>query len=135
MNRKLLPSVIALLTVGAAHADSIPVPTVYGKINVTLNKYDFDDLTPAAAPTTRVNGQDNWKLESNASRLGVKGDYPLFADTKAIYKLEYEVYPDADKQGDGTSPFKQRNTYAGLQGDWGTIFAGKKRYPVEIDNR
>ncbi|HEY3699322.1 MAG TPA: porin [Spongiibacteraceae bacterium] len=129
MNRKLLPSLIALLTVGAAgvvNAD-IPIPTVYGKVNLTLNKYDFDDIQSG----TRVNGQNNWKLESNASRLGVKGDYPLFGDTKAIYKLEYEVYPDADKQGDGTSPFKQRNTYAGLQSGWGTLFAGKNDTPLK----
>ncbi len=133
MNRKLLPSLIALLTAGAAGvvnaADNIP--TVYGKVNVTLNKYDFDDLTTTAPVGVRVNGQDNWKLESNASRLGVKGDYPLFGDTKAIYKLEYEIYPDADKQGDGTSPFKQRNTYAGLQAGWGTVFAGKNDTPLK----
>ena len=37
----------------------------------------------------RVDGQDNWALESNASRLGVKGDFPLVGDLKAVYKLEY----------------------------------------------
>lgn len=132
MNRKLLPSLIALLAVGTTGvvnaADSVPVPTVYGKINLTLNKYDFDDLNGSGV---RVNGQDNWKLESNSSRLGVKGDYPLFGETKAIYKLEYEVYADSDKLGDGTSPFKQRNTYAGLQSDWGTLFAGKNDTPLK----
>jgi|KBSSwiStaDraftv2_1062776.scaffolds.fasta_scaffold41745_3 predicted porin len=125
MNRKLLPLLIAGLTAGFAQADAIP--TVYGKVNVTLNKYDFDDIQSG----TRVNGQDNWKLESNASRLGVKGALDISTDLKAIYKLEYEVYPDADKQGDGTSPFKQRNTYAGLQGGWGTLFAGKNDTPLK----
>lgn len=130
MNRKLLPSLIALMTIGATgvvNADD-NIPTVYGKVNVTLNNYKFDSI---ASPTKSYTSLDNWKLESNASRLGVKGDYALFGDTKAIYKLEYEIYPDADKQGDGTSPFKQRNTYAGLQGGWGTLFAGKNDTPLK----
>ena len=129
MNRKLLPSLIALMTVGAANvvnADSVPMPTVYGKVNVTLNKYTFDDIQSG----TSVKGQDNWMLESNSSRLGVKGDYPLFGETKAIYKLEYEVFADSDKSN-SSQPFKQRNTYAGLQSEWGTLFAGKNDTPLK----
>lgn len=129
MNRKLLPSLIALLTVGAAGvvnaADSVPVPTVYGKVNVTLNKYEFDDLSSSKV---KINGQDNWQLESNASRLGVKGDIPLAESLKAVYKLEYEVFTD----GSSSNAFTQRNTYAGLQGSsWGTIIAGKNDTPLK----
>ena len=126
MNRKLLPTLIALATISAAHAaDSVPVPTVYGKINVTLNKYEFDDLQ--GTPKTRVDGQDNWQLESNASRLGVKGDVPLVDGLKAVYKLEYEVFAD----GSNSNAFTQRNTYGGLQGDWGTLIAGKNDTPLK----
>lgn len=128
MNRKLLPSLIAFAAIGAAHAaDSIPVPTVYGKINVTLNKYNFDDIRN----NTQVDGQDNWQLESNASRLGVKGDIPLVDGLKAVYKLEYEVFVDSDKLGDNGSDFKQRNTYGGLQGGWGTLIYGKNDTPLK----
>ncbi len=124
MNRKLLPMLIAFTAAGAAHAaDSVPVPTVYGKVNVTLNKYDFDDLKSGAA----VGGQDNWQLESNASRLGVKGDIPVVDGLKAVYKLEYEVFAD----GSNSNAFTQRNTYAGLQGSWGTIVAGKNDTPLK----
>lgn len=127
MKRKLLPMLIAGLSAGIVHAAD-NIPTVYGKVNVTLNKYEFDGI---ATPTTSYTSLDNWKLESNASRLGVKGDYALAEGLKAVYKLEYEIYPDSDKQGDGTSPFKQRNTYAGLQGSWGTLFAGKNDTPLK----
>ncbi len=127
MNRKLLPSLIAVLTVGAAGvvnaADNIP--TVYGKVNVTLNNYKFDSI---ASPTESYTSLDNWKLESNASRLGVKGDYEISSDLKAIYKLEFEIYPDGDSS---SNVFGQRNTYAGLQGDWGTLFAGKNDTPLK----
>lgn len=129
MNRKLLPSLIAFAAIGAAHAAD-NIPTVYGKVNVTLNKYELDSIASATA-TESYKSLDNWKLESNASRLGVKGDYEISSGLKAVYKLEYEVYPDADKQGDGSSPFKQRNTYAGLQGGWGTVFAGKNDTPLK----
>lgn len=116
MKHKLLSLAIAGLTLATtAHADL--VPTVYGKVNVTLNKYDFDDIQG----NKRVDGQDNWALESNASRIGVKGDIPLVEGLKAVYKLEYELFTD----GSNSTSFTQRNTYAGLQGDWGTVVAGK----------
>lgn len=127
MKRKLLPLLIAGLSAGVTHAAD-NIPTVYGKVNVTLNDYKYDRIENA---TSSYTAQDNWKLESNASRLGVKGDYGFAEGWKAIYKLEYEIYPDADKQGDGTSPFKQRNTYAGLQSKWGTLFAGKNDSPLK----
>lgn len=127
MNRKLLPSLIALLTVGvaaAANADD-HIPTVYGKINVTLNNYKFDSI---ASTTDSYTSLDNWKLESNASRLGVKGSYPISSDLNAIYKLEYEVYPDGDTS---SNVFGQRNIYGGLQGSWGTLFTGKNDTPLK----
>jgi pterin-4a-carbinolamine dehydratase len=50
MKRKLLSLLVAGLAVSAAHADNIP--TVYGKVNVTLNKYDFDDIKGGARRRT-----------------------------------------------------------------------------------
>lgn len=139
MNRKLLPLLIAGLTAASANVALAGAPTVYGKINLTLNKYDLEkvNLSNSAvtgAAGTSYNNQDNWKMESNASRLGVKGDYVIVdgGTFKAIYKLEFEVIPSADKEGDGTSPFKQRNTYAGLQDTWGTVIFGRNDTPVKL---
>ena len=131
MNRKLLPSLIALLTVGAAGvvnaADNIP--TVYGKVNVSLNKYDLENRTGTAA----TDEKDNWELESNASRIGVKGDLEISSNLKAVYKLEYEVFvDDGDDGSSNSSEFQQRNIYGGLQGNWGTLVAGKHDTPLKL---
>ncbi|MFA7554418.1 MAG: porin [Spongiibacteraceae bacterium] len=117
---KLLAAAITATTFStvAAAADV----TVYGKANVTLNQYDIEQL----GATT----QDNWKMESNASRLGVKGSIPVNDSLKVIYKMEYETYiDDGDKSG---NTFSQRNIYGGLQGNFGTVIAGKNDTPTKL---
>jgi len=134
--KTIAKSAIALGFVGLSSL-AIAQPTVYGKANVSLNKNDAED---AAGATT----QDNWTLNSNASRLGVKGDMELEDGLTAIYKLEYEVAIDdgiaqtktADTGGgtdevDISSTFKQRNIYVGLEGDFGQVIAGNFDTPVK----
>lgn len=134
MNKKLLALAVgAALVPGIALADG---PKVYGKVNVSLENYepelsDFDDGLDMTDPADRLeqdnNTQDRWQLDSNASRLGVKGDFDLdVADLKAIYKLEYEVAVD-----DGSDVFKQRNIYGGLKGGFGTLKAGMFDTPLK----
>ena len=53
---------------GAALADG---PTVYGKVNLSLENVE-DQI---GAGNTQTDAQ--WQLDSNASRLGVKGDFDL----------------------------------------------------------
>lgn len=128
MKRKILPLVIAGITLGATGSALAGAPTVYGKINMTYNKYKKDMLgTTGPAPYPATQQEDTWKLESNASRIGVKGDYEINDNLKVIYKLEYETYVD----GDGNQTFGQRNTYGGLQGNWGTLVAGKNDTPLK----
>ena len=55
--------------------------TVYGKANITLNKTEEQIKSPAV---------DEWQLNSNTSRLGVKGSHGLSNDNynlKAIYQM------------------------------------------------
>lgn len=129
MKRKWLPVLAAFVGAGFTGIDGAyaadNIPTVYGLINVTLNNYKFESI---ATPTSSYTSLDNWTMESNASRLGVKGDYPVRGDLKAVYKLEYEVRPD----GSSGDAFSQRNIYAGLQGGWGTLFAGKSDTPLKV---
>ena len=123
MKQKLLPLVIAGITAASASgfaAANEDMPTVYGKVNLSLNNNDYED----ASGETEV---DNWELNSNASRVGVKGSYGLTDTVKAIYKLEYEV----DVDGDGDT-FKQRNTYVGIQGGLGTILGGRHDTPLKL---
>ena len=97
-------------------------PTVYGKVNVSLENAEFDDgVNPS---------EDAWELNSNASRLGVKGDFDLdVAGLKAIYQAEFEISVDDGDKGGET--FSQRNIFGGLEGSFGTIKAGKFDTPTK----
>ncbi len=137
MNRKLLPTLIAFAAAAAAGVATAGdnTPTVYGKVNLSLNKYDLQTEDGGDA----VDEKDNWELESNASRIGVKGDYEISSNLKAIYKLEYEVFADDgddgtedDNDDSNSSEFQQRNIYGGLQGSWGTLMAGKHDTPLKL---
>ncbi|MFZ5757520.1 MAG: porin [Pseudomonadota bacterium] len=119
MNKKLLA-----LAIGAAVAMPVVAeaagPTLYGKINVTLDSVETDTGVPATST-------DVWSLNSNASRLGVKGDAETgVTGLTGLYYAEYEI--DAD---DGATPFKQRNIYAGLKGAFGTLKLGKMDTPLK----
>ena len=52
---------------------------VYGKISLTLDKVNQD------------NGDDQWELNSNASRFGVKGKGAAGDGIEAFYQMEWEV--------------------------------------------
>ena len=83
---------------------------VYGKLNLSYDQVEKDN-----GGVDPENEQDNWQMETFASRIGFKGKEKISDNLSAVYKLEYQVVPD----GEGTT-FKARNSYVGLQGDWGT---------------
>lgn len=118
MNKKLLA--IAVGAVIALPGAALANPKVYGKVNVTLDSMETEII--AGADTFPAAGADDWRLNSNNSRLGVKGDYDLeVGGLKALYQAEYEINVDDG----GAAPFSQRNIFAGLQGGFGTLKAGK----------
>lgn len=132
----LTPSLLISLSLlsGSLLADA----AIYGKANVSLNMNEAD--------TNGLTTQDNWQLNSNASRLGFKGDQALDAGLKAVYQLEFEVAVDdgeassidADCDGSGTvdscggTSFKQRNIFVGLEGGFGRIIAGHHDTPLKL---
>jgi len=91
--------------------------TIYGKVNVSV--------VNAANGTT-----DQWKLNSNASRLGVKGKTEIADGLYAVYKAEFEVcVDDGDCKG---QTFAQRNIMGGIRGSFGTLWAGKHDTPTKL---
>lgn len=120
-------AVTAALGFSAQSAIANP-PIVYGKLNITLDQFDYEGAA------RRVAGQepvvvDQWELNSNASRLGVKGELALQnTGLTVVYLAEYET--DADDGG--SSPFVQRNIYAGLQGSFGRVIGGKFDTPLKV---
>jgi len=91
--------------------------TIYGKVNVSV--------------VTAANGStDQWKLNSNASRLGVKGKTEIADGLYAVYKAEFEVcVDDGDCKG---QTFAQRNIMGGIRGSFGTLWAGKHDTPTKL---
>lgn len=105
MKKLLLATAIAALSVSAQAA-----PQVYGKAFLTL---DYTDANGASSKTA---------LNSNSSRIGVKGAERLTTNTDLVYQLEYRVDVDSDKQRN----FESRDTYLGLSNkQYGTVLAGR----------
>lgn len=122
MKRTLVSLMIAASTAVAytqiAHAGDV---TIYGKANVNYNSIDVDGA-----------GADNvqeWDLNSVASRLGFKGSEDISDKLKAIFKIEFEVAIDGQ---DNDEALKRRNSYVGLQGNWGTIIGGNHDTPLKV---
>jgi predicted porin len=111
MKRLLLPASILLISSGQlALADT----SFYGKANVSFQNTELESETPQT---------EQWELNSNASRLGIKGSTKV-DDTAltVIYQAEFEIA--IDDGGNSKQTFKQRNIFVGLQGDFGTVMAG-----------
>ena len=96
MKKLLLAATVATLAMNAAQA----APTLYGKLSVTLDNIDNNGFKDESV--TKVN--------SNASRIGVKGEEKLTDSLSAVYLAEWEISADGD--GD---VFKNRNRFVGIK--------------------
>jgi predicted porin len=69
------------------------------------------------------------RISSNSSRFGIRGVEYLGAGNAAIFQIESNI------QGDTGNPsstgLASRETYVGLQGEWGTFRAGKFLTPYD----
>ncbi len=118
----LVLAVAATMAAPAAMAET----TVYGNVHLSLNQADNDD----------PNADNNLRVSSNTSAIGVKGSEDLGDGLKAIYKLEFQVavgpnpttFPD-EKQlisnnDKGVGALSGRDQFVGLKGGLGTIKFG-----------
>lgn len=131
MKLKLLP-----LAIGAAIAmPSVAMagPTVYGKMNVSVDHVDVEGSMSGSDADKQDkkdyqadNSADSWNVNSNASRLGFKGSEKITDDLSAFYKAEYQIAVD-----DGEDEFSKRNIYLGLKGGFGAVQAGYFDTPVK----
>lgn len=118
MKKQLLALAVGSLVALPSIALADKGPTVYGKINLSYENQD--------------NGTDDaWKLESNSSRLGVKGDLDLDVDQlKAVYQAEFQIAVDDGDNGGQT--FSQRNIFGGFEhATLGRLIAGKFDTPFK----
>lgn len=109
MKKLLLAATVATLAMNAAQA----APTLYGKLNVTLDNVDNSDFK----------GNDVTELNSNASRIGVKGEEKLTEKLSAVYQAEWAIATDGSGSDSDLSP---RNRFIGIKSAGvGTLKAGQ----------
>lgn len=117
--------VLAISLAASLPSQAFSAPELYGKMHLSVDKVtDFPTslIGDTLSDATSASLPDQWQVESNSSRLGIRGVDPLYSrDLKAIYQVEVGV--DAD--GDGSATFSTRNTYLGLDTPAGKFFAGR----------
>ena len=69
------------------------------------------------------------RVSSNSSRFGVRGVEYLGAGNTAIFQIESNVFGDTGQNANNN--IATRETYVGLQGDWGTFRTGKFLTPYD----
>lgn len=105
-------TLMALLPIRAwAQTDAVQI---YARLNLGLESSDGG--APSQGRTTR--------LSNYRSVLGVRGADALGADTRLIYQVEGTLAPDT-----GAGSPAARDTRIGLEGPWGTLFAGNWTTP------
>jgi len=121
MNKKLLAAAVAAaFAAPAAFAES----TVYGKFHTSIDAIDYE-----------TSNEDNYEVNSRASRLGFKGSEDLGNGLKAIYQLELGFNASGTARGQGSGRIfggSTRNTFVGLSGDWGTFLVGRHDTPAKM---
>jgi predicted porin len=140
MNAKLAALALASFACSplATHAQLAKV-TLYGSLNLDV-EWITAATCPSAVPPPASNcpGTDSasqiinptvMRVSSNSSRFGIRGSEYLGRGQVAIFQVESSVQGDT---GNGpNSGLASRETFVGLQGDWGTIKAGKYLTPYD----
>jgi predicted porin len=122
MNKKLIALAVAAATVApAAFAQTANPVTLYGRMWVMAENVKADG---GAAPPI---GSRNRVSSIGASLFGIRGTEDLGGGLKAFFQFETEVRLD---QND--SPFSNRNSGVGLQGDFGSVVMGRWDTPMKL---
>lgn len=141
MQKKIIALAIAAAISAPAFADNANV-TVYGKAFLT-----FDQMS-----TDKAGASSQQRVNTNASRFGVKGSEDLGDGLKGIYQFEVEM--DADGSGNSVTTTatgtgtpaaatytstptpsgmgKSRNSGLGLEGSFGKVILGIWDTPFKV---
>lgn len=116
----VMPSLIAGgLALGVAvpaMAQPLEWPEIYGRLHLSADVLNNGDNTSR-------------HLSDNSSRIGLRGQVPLEGDQlRAIYQVEIQA---ALNEAESNDELTLRNTFAGLEGGWGRLRAGRIDTPVK----
>ncbi len=105
---------------------------VYGHADVS-----FDYVDNGLANRIGAVGNNGWlsQLSSNLSYFGVRGSRKLVPHLTGVFQIETEVSFSATPGPTSDSQVKHalgsRDTYVGVQGDWGAVKLGKEDAPYK----
>src|SRR5918999_4488947 len=120
MKRKLLAAAVASACATPALAQVPAEIQIYGRVNVSGERIETDNSNDPAVPN-----QSNYELIDNSSRIGIRGNKELTRGLKAIFQIESRV-----NLAEGGNVLSSRDSFAGLQGAFGTLRAGRTIGPV-----
>ncbi len=116
-------SLIALAVAGVVSAPAFAATSnvdVYGVLNVGVFSVNSD-----------VAGEDrSTSVSSQSSRIGFKGSEDLGGGLSAVWQVESTV--NLDESG---AALATRNSFVGLKGGFGTVFAGRHDTPMKMLGR
>jgi predicted porin len=122
IQKKIIALAIASALTAPALALADNAATFYGQANLSV------DMVNDGAVTNSTSAN---QLNSNTSRLGLKGAEDLGSGLSAIYQFEGTLGPDT-----GTTALFDRNQYLGLKSDsMGTLVAGRMDTPYKTATR
>ena len=88
-------------------------PEIYGKAFLTADYVDTSINADSGRSRVGSEGRDTLKINSNFSRLGVRGSESLTDSTDLIYRLEYGIQID----GSDGAALNSRDTYLGIKNE------------------
>lgn len=113
-------TLLALASAAQAQLKTDGLLEVYGRASFSVDRLDDGDKY------NRMN------LSSNASRLGLKGS-KKFGELTGIWQIEQQIEMNLDtKQSTDHNRLASRDTFAGLQGAFGTVRIGKFDTPMKV---
>ena len=79
-------SIVSVLVASQVQAN----PKVYGQFNISAESYQKDNQNPASVD------EDYTRLQSNASRFGVRGENELSTNLAVVYGIEWQISGDGE---------------------------------------
>lgn len=110
---------LTLATTAQAQLKTDGLLEIYGRASLSVDQLDDGDKYQ------RMN------LSSNASRLGFRGSKKIGTLT-GIWQVETELQPNLGTSTTDNNRLASRDTFAGLQGNFGTLRAGKFDTPFKV---
>lgn len=116
--RAAAPPIVLAVLAGAHIPATAQTTLLYGRLNLTLEHVDAKS-PDGDSPTIQ-------RVSSNTSRFGIRGLEPLGRGLVAIWQIESSITADA-----GGGVLAGRETYVGLDGEWGTVKLGNFLAPYD----